>query len=323
MDALSGLLAGPRARGAFILRSVLSPPWSVRVEDAAPLSVVALAHGAAWVTPEAGAARCLSPGSVALMRGPAPYTFADTPSTPVQTVVRPGPHRTTPSGEHLREVVDLGPRTWGNDVPSDATVMLIGKYRMTGEVGNRLLRALPPVVVLPHGPQRPIDPVALLAEEVIREEPGQQVVLDRLLDLLLVTSLRAWFAQAETGAPAWYRALSDPVAGRALRHLHSDPASPWTVSALASRVGVSRATLARRFTELVGQAPIAYLADWRLDMAADLLQEPEATIEAVARQVGYASASALSTAFKRERGITPRQHRTRFRRGTATQEPPP
>lgn len=277
------------------------------MEDAAPLTVVALAHGTAWIIPDAGAVRCLSPGGIALMRGPAPYTFADMPSMPVQTVIRPGPHRMTPSSEHLREVVDLGPRTWGNDVPRDATVMLIGKYQMTGEVSHRLLRALPPVLVLTHHPQRLIGPVGLLAEEVIREEPGQQVVLDRLMDLLLVTSLREWFAQVETGAPTWYSALSDPVVGQALRHLHSDFASPWTVSALASEVGVSRATLARRFTQLVGQAPIAYLADWRPDMAADLLQEPEVTIDAVARQVGYASGSALSTAFRRERGITPQQ----------------
>ncbi|TQN31611.1 AraC-like DNA-binding protein [Haloactinospora alba] len=311
MDALSGLLAGPRARGAFMLRSILSPPWSVRVQDEAQLSIVALTLGTAWVIPEAGEPLRLRPGGVAIMRGPAPFTFADSPSTPVRVVVHPGPRRTARTGEYLRDVIDLGPRTWGNDTADDAAVMLIGKYQMTGEISRRLLRVLPSVLVLPRGPQGAAGLIELLAEEIAREEPGQQAVLDRLLDLLLVTTLRSWFAHSPAQAPTGYRALSDPVVGPALRDLHSDPARPWTVATLASRVGISRAALARRFTDLVGQPPMAYLTDWRLDLAADLLDEPEVTIDSAARQVGYSSASALSTAFKRDRGISPRQFRAR------------
>lgn len=295
-----------------MLRSILSPPWSVRVQDEAPLSIVALTLGTAWVIPEAGEALRLRPGEVAIMRGPAPFTFADSPSTPVQVVVHPGPRRTTKTGEYLRDVIDLGPRTWGSDTAADATVMLIGKYQMTGEISRRLLRALPPVLVLPRRLQRVTGLIEMLAEEVSREEPGQQAVLDRLLDLLLVTTLRSWFAHSHAQAPTGYRALSDPVIGPALRHLHNDPAHPWTVATLASRVGISRATLAHRFADLVGQPPMAYLTDWRLDLAADLLHEPEVTIDSAARQVGYSSASALSTAFKRERGSSPRELRARL-----------
>lgn len=109
-----------------------------------------------------------------------------------------------------------------------------------------------------------------------------------------------------------YRAVSDPVIGPALRHLHNDPAHPWTVAALASCVGISRAALAHRFADLVGQPPMSYLTDWRLDLAAGLLQEPEATIDSAAGQVGYSSASALSAAFKRERGISPRDLRAQL-----------
>ncbi|TDC90610.1 AraC family transcriptional regulator [Nonomuraea deserti] len=309
MDALSGLLVGPRARGAFILRSVLSPPWSVRVQDQAPLSIVALTRGTAWAIPDDGDAVRLLPGDIAIRRGPAPYTFADDPSTPVQVVIHPGPRRTTPTGEHLSEVIDLGPRTWGTGDPDRAAVMLIGKYQMSGEISHRLLRTLQPLLVLPHDAQPSSPLIGMLTEEITKEEAGQQVVLDRLLDLLLVTTLRAWFARPEAEAPAWYRALADPVIGPTLRLLHNDPAHPWTVAALAARAGVSRAGLARRFTDLVGEPPMAYLTGWRLDTAADLLHEPDTTIAAVARQVGYASASALSTAFKRERGSSPQQYR--------------
>ena len=100
------------------------------------------------------------------------------------------------------------------------------------------------------------------------------------------------------------------MVGRALRILHRDPAQPWTVAKLAAETGVSRAALARRFTELVGEPPMAYLAGWRLALAADLLREPDATVGSVARQVGYGSPFALSAAFKREHGVSPQQYRT-------------
>ena len=142
-----------------------------------------------------------------------------------------------------------------------------------------------------------------------RDEPGQEAVLDRLLDLLLIATLRTWFARPDAGAPGWYRANGDPVVGPALRMLQHNPAHPWTVASLAAEAGASRAALARRFTELVGEPPMAFLTDWRLTLAADMLLEPGATIGAVARQVGYGSPYALSTAFKRARGVSPREHR--------------
>ena len=149
----------------------------------------------------------------------------------------------------------------------------------------------------------------MLGSEIVKDEPGQEAVLDRLLDLLLIAVLRTWFARPDAEAPAWYRANGDPVVGRALRLLHNNPSHPWTVATLAAEIGVSRAALARRFTELVGEPPMTFLTGWRLALAADLLREPDATVGAVARQVGYGSPFALSTAFKRVRGISPQQHR--------------
>jgi len=151
--------------------------------------------------------------------------------------------------------------------------------------------------------------IPLLADEVVKDAPGQEAVLDRLLDLLLIAVLRAWFARPDAGTPAWYRAHSDPVVGRALRMIHNNPGHPWTVASLAAGTGVSRAALARRFTELVGEPPMRFLTGWRLAMAADLLREPDATLGSVARRVGYGSAFALSAAFKRELGVSPQEHR--------------
>jgi AraC-like DNA-binding protein len=307
VDALTSLLDGPRARGAFLLRSILNPPWSLRIQDQAPLTVVAMVRGDAWVLADEGEASRLRPGDVAVVRGPDPYTVADDPATPVQVVIHPGQRCTTPEGEDLAQAMHLGVRTWGDSLDG-STVMLTGTYQMRGEISQRLLGALPALVVLPDDAWDSAL-VPLLGEEIVKDEPGQEAVLDRLLDLLLIAVLRAWFSRPEAEVPAWYRANSDPVVGRALRMLHNNPAHPWTVADLATGTGVSRAALARRFTELVGEPPMTYLTGWRLALAADLLREPDATVAAVARQVGYGTPFALSTAFKRVRGVSPREHR--------------
>ena len=272
----------------------MDPPWSVSIEDQAPLSLVSVVSGQAWVIREGNAPVRLGPGSVAVMRGPAPYSFADDPATPVQVVIHPGQHCTTPDGQDLAQAMDLGVRSWGNS-PAGSTSMLIGTYERHSEIGRQLLSVLPPLVVMPADAwDSPLLPV--LAEEIVKDEPGQEAVLDRLLDLLLITVLRAWFARHQAQAPGWYRARSDPVVGRALRMLQNNPAQPWTVATLAGQIGVSRATLARRFAQLVGQPPMTFLTAWRLALAADLLREPGTTIGAVARQVSCNSPYALSPA---------------------------
>jgi AraC-like DNA-binding protein len=288
---------------------MLDPPWSLRIQDEAPLALVAIVEGGAWVVPDDAEAVPLRPGDVAITRGPDPYTVADDPATPPQAVIHPGERCTTPEGAELTELTYLGVRTWGTS-PEGSTIMLVGAYQVQREVGRRLLGALPAQLVLPGDAwDSPLIP--LLADEITKDDPGQEAVLDRLLDLLLIAVLRAWFARPEAEPPAWYRAHSDPVVGYALRLLQNDPARSWTVAALAAETGVSRAALARRFTELVGEPPMKFLMEWRLALAADLLREPDATIGSVAEQVGYGSPFALSTAFKRERGISPQEHRSR------------
>ncbi|WP_155544024.1 AraC family transcriptional regulator [Amycolatopsis camponoti] len=307
MDPLAALLDGPRAHGAFLLRSVLTPPWSLRIADQAPLTVVSVVRGEAWIVPDDGESVLLGEGDVAIARGPDPYLVADHPATPPQALILPGQECRTPDGGHLTAYADLGVRTWGTGGP---VVLLTGTYGMEGEISKKLLAALPTLIVL-RAADWPTPLVGLLAGEIGRDVPGQEAVLDRLLDLLLIAALRAWFDRPDTDAPAWYRAHDDPVVGQALRLLQHQPGEPWTVAKLAADTGVSRAALARRFATTVGETPMAYLAGWRLALAADLLrQQPDATIGAVAHQVGYGSAFALSAAFKREFGVSPQRYRT-------------
>ncbi|HZG90742.1 MAG TPA: AraC family transcriptional regulator [Pseudonocardia sp.] len=307
MDVLANLLDGPRGRDPFLFRVLMEPPWAVRVQDEASVGMIAVLRGTACVVPQTGEPLGLGPGAVAVIKGPDPFTLADSRATTPQVVISPGRRRTTPAGDELGPALDLGVRTWGNDPHGSASVLL-GCHQAEGEISRRLLDALPSVLVLtPPAWDTPLVP--LLAAEVGKDEPGQQAVLDRLFDLLLVAAVRAWFARPEAHAPPWYRAHSDPVVGRALRMLHDDPSRPWTVADLARAAGLSRGLFARRFAVLVGEPPMTYLTGWRLALAADLLRETGATVEAVARRVGYSDGFALSTAFKRVRGISPTQHR--------------
>jgi hypothetical protein len=104
--------------------------------------------------------------------------------------------------------------------------MLVGTYQMHGEISRRLLDALPVLLILP-GECWDVSVVALLGQDLVKDLPGQEVVLDRLLDVLVIATVRAWFARPEAQAPAWYRALNDPVVGRALRMLHNNAAHRW------------------------------------------------------------------------------------------------
>ena len=304
-----------------MIRACFEPPWSIRIEDRAPLTVMVMVRGEAWVLPDRGEGSetgvppaegrgriRLRPGDLAIARGPDPYTCADDPGTEPQALILPGAECRYPDGRSLNGSMDLGVRTWG-DRPDGSAVMLIGTYLWEGEISGRLLKALPPLLSLTADVWNcPLTPY--LMDEIVRDEPGQEVVLDRLLDLLVIAALRAWFDRPEAEPPAWYLALSDPVAGPAVRLLQDDPAHPWTVAALAAKTGVSRAALARRFTALVGEPPMTYLTGWRLALAADRLRDTDDTIGAIARQVGYGSAFALSTAFKRVYGVSPQDWRT-------------
>jgi AraC-like DNA-binding protein len=306
MDGLAGLLDGPRARGAFLLRCLLDAPWAIRLEDEAPLSVTAVVRGHLWVRPDGEKPVRLEAGDVVVWVGSDHWTIADDPATEPSVVIHPGQVCTTVDGHRVEEEMHQGVRSWGNSAVGE-TVLLTGVYLLEGEVSRRLLRSLPRTIVL-RSDELDTPLVALLATEVVRDAPGQDAVLDRLLDLLLITLLRTWMGRPDSDPPAWYAAQADAVVGPALRLMQHHPEHPWTVAELARTAGVSRAGFARRFSDLVGEPPMSFLTDWRISLAADLLLEPDATIASVARQVGYATPFALSAAFKRERGLSPRDH---------------
>ncbi|MEV0951890.1 AraC family transcriptional regulator [Promicromonospora sp. NPDC050249] len=298
MDSFGDLFRGMRAQGSLFGSSTLSPPWALDFVDGAPLTLCAVISGAGWIVTEGHPPVELRAGETAVVRGPAPFLFVDEVGTTAEPVA---------CGEHCAVPEQGGTRYrrgW-NDCGEGATTLVVGAYPVSGEISRRLLDALP--VVLRVGAGGASDAVLdHLAAEVATDIPGQQVVLDRLLDWLLVCAVRDYFDRPDGEPPAWYAAQRDPVVGDALRLLHAEPAAPWSVATLAARTGVSRSTLAKRFADLVGEPPLTYLTGWRMTLAADLLTEREsATVAEVARVVGYSDPFAFSVAFKRVRGVSP------------------
>ncbi|MDQ0384389.1 AraC-like DNA-binding protein [Streptomyces sp. DSM 42143] len=301
MDPLSSLLSGIRAEGSVVSHAVLTAPWSIRFTDDAPLTMVSVLRGGGTLLLSDGTERAVGVGDTAIVRGPAPFRLVDGP-TPLDR-----PHTEyeiacfTPDAECTGQ--ELGGIRWGTD-PDGATALIVGAYRASGHRHERLLRALPPVLVI----NEDVEVCAWLetaAADAARLTAGSQALMDRLLDWALVCTLRNWFDEAGADAPSWYRGLADPVLGPALQAFHGRPAEPWTVASLARQAGVSRALFAKRFTELMGRPPLAYLTECRMADAEALLTDTDLSIAQIAKSVGYADAFGFSAAFKRHKGRSP------------------
>ncbi|MET0898467.1 MAG: AraC family transcriptional regulator [Mycobacterium sp.] len=304
MDVFDDLIRGVRAHGSLFGSTALSAPWALHFVDGAPLTLCTVLGGSGWIVPSEGPPEPLRAYETVVVRGPTTFTFVDELDTRAEPVAC-GEFCATPEQGGTRHR-----RGWHDGgTAGGATTLIVGAYPVSGEISRRLMDALPVVLRVDAGGTG--DPVLdHLAAEVAVDAPGQQVVLDRLLDWMLVCTLREWFDRPGGEPPAWWAAQRDPVAGDALRLLHAEPAAPWTVSSLADRIGVSRSTLAKRFSDLVGEPPLTYLTRWRMTLAADLLIEQKAaTIADIAGTVGYSDPFGFSAAFKRIRGVNPSEFR--------------
>ncbi|WP_328392129.1 AraC family transcriptional regulator [Nocardia sp. NBC_00416] len=304
MDPLSNLLGGIRAEGAVLTHAVLEAPWTIRFADGAPLTMVTVLRGGGTLLLPDGAERRISVGDTAIVRGPEPFLLADRADS-VDL-----PHEEYEIACFTTDAeceASLGSGRWGND-PAGETALIVGAYRASGRRHERLLRAVPPVLVVSDD----VEVCAWMetvAADAAKRPAGAQALMDRLLDWALVCTLRDWFEGQNTDAPGWYRGPADPVVGPALAAMHRQPAAGWTVASLASESGVSRALFARRFTEVMGQSPLAYLTECRMDDAEELLADRRLTVAQVAKAVGYADAFGFSAAFKRHRGVRPSDFR--------------
>ena len=147
--------------------------------------------------------------------------------------------------------------------------------------------------------------VRQLLTEVDTLRPGSREMLGRMMEMLFFEMLRRYVGRLPQGSAGWLGALTDPLVGRSLPLIHTDPMREWTVEQLASAAGTSRSVLAERFKTVLGQPPMQYLAGWRLQLATHLLRDGSRSIAEVAGEVGYESEAAFNRAFKRHLGMPP------------------
>jgi len=283
---------------------VLGAPWTIRFADRAPLTMVTVLRGGGTLLLADGAECRIGVGDTAIVRGPEAFLLADHADS-VDLPHEEYEIACFAADAECEAGLDGG--RWGND-PAGETALIVGAYRASGRRHERLLRAVPPVLVVSDDAEVCAWMESVAADAAARPA-GAQALMDRLLDWALVCTLRSWFEGQDTEAPGWYRGPADPVVGPALDAMHGRLAAGWTVASLASEARVSRALFARRFTEVMGRSPLAYLTECRMDEAEELLADRSLTVAQVAKAVGYADAFGFSAAFKRHRGLRPSDFR--------------
>jgi AraC-like DNA-binding protein len=313
MDALTAVLAVAGVRGTVAATLDAAEPWGLALDAVPGAAFHAVTDGLAWLRIAGRPDTRLMPGDVVLLPTGIAHVLASAPGAGTMPFDHAAAERALAAGESLR--LGTGP---------GQTRVLCASYRQDPAVTVPLLTLLPDVLHIPaRQAGTALDAtLRLLASEISQPQPGAAAVLDRIVDILLVQLLRAWLATdpARPRTPSWLSALTDPVAGPALAVLHTQPGRDWTIPSLAAAIGVSRATLARRFPAQVGCTPAAYLTRWRMDLAAVRLRDTDDTVGAVARSLGYTSEYAFNRAFTRDRRIPPGRYRTHSR---AAQPGPP
>lgn len=301
MDPLVDVLDLSRVRGALLCNVHATAPWGLDVPGTGDASVHAVSSGTAWLRVKGYEPMQLMPGDVFLLPAGSGYRLSSKPDGPCQPFDQQLKERMTPERD-----LTIG----GGGARS---VFLCAGYDYDLDVAQPLMSLLPTVMHVPADPVRArgVAPlVDMLAREVDERGPGSRAAAARLLDLLLIEAIRHWVQHdPDAGGPSWLAALRNPTIAKTLALLHARPAEAWTLERLAGEVHLSRATLARRFSQEVGEPPLAYLTRWRMHLAAGRLKHSSDTVEMIAREVGYTSEHAFNRAFARHSGSPPGRYR--------------
>lgn len=172
---------------------------------------------------------------------------------------------------------------------------------------NPLIATLPRLMHLPGngGNAWSEQFVRLAAMESTSRRAGSEALLERLSEMMFVDAVRRHADSMPEQSTGWLAGLRDRFVGRAMALMHENPAAAWTLDDLGKQVGLSRSALHERFVELIGQPPMQYLTNWRMQLASRLLRDTQSSVAAIALEVGYDSEAAFARAFKRLVGTPP------------------
>ncbi|AXQ29242.1 AraC family transcriptional regulator [Solimonas sp. K1W22B-7] len=296
MDTLSLILDDIRLKGAVFRQYELVSPWVLRLQTPGLASFHIVTRGQAWLLREGAAPLALQLGDLVLLPGGIDHRVQDSPesSAPIRDLL---PDLDRPSG----------------DVPSfsggSGTSLLSGYFRFEVELARPLMTALPPLLHLRSlGSSPPLwlrAGLEFIADEFSQPRPARQAIVNRVADILLMEFLRHHVESLPEGSGNWLLALRDQSLSAALAAMHREPQRAWTVPELSDLACLSRSAFAERFTQVLGQPPLAYLTEHRMRLAAWQLRSGSQTVARIAEASGYGSETAFSQAFKRAYGASP------------------
>lgn len=303
MDLLSQMLTLIRLLGELVFTAELTAPWALQFAPGRAYFHV-VTQGSLIVQADDAPPIHASAGDLLMIPHGRGHLIAD----------RLGP-APVPVSQLLAEqsTVDrLVLRHGGN---GDFSQVIVGQFRFEHQNLPAIMAALPPAIHIRKSDSATAGWLEGLAHFLLVESqtpnPGASLMISRLIDLMVIRTLRTWAMAEETRGSGWLGALGDARISRALTAIHDDPFRRWSVAELAGIAGMSRSSFAERFGLLVGEAPLHYQNRWRLTLAVDLLQQPDARVGDVARRIGYDSDAAFSRAFKAMFGYAPVEARLR------------
>lgn len=314
MDALSEALNSVRMTGAIFFDAVCTAPWGFAVptmERVAPILAPGterlvgyhlVVEGIARVRLEDGTEIPISAGDITIF-----------PHGDAHTVSNGAPSAMTDSGASIASFLAGELDTFRVEGGGETTRFVCGYFGCERHAARLFLAGLPPMIQLNvRG-----DAAGAWLESSIRHllgeaasgRPGRTVLLSKMAEALFIETLRRYMEQLPPEQTGWLAGARDPVVGDVLALLHRKPCHPWTLAELAGAAGSSRSVIADRFARFLGEPPLTYLARWRLQLAARLLQTTQKNILQVAFDTGYESEASFNRAFKREFGLPPAQYR--------------
>jgi AraC-like DNA-binding protein len=311
-DPLGEALHFLRMSGAFYCRSELSAPWGLTLP---PMPGYMWFHAptSGQVVLESLDAdeQLLRPGDFALVPHGEGHVLRSDAGTDAPGILELEREQVSDRYEILRH---------GGGGPS--MILICGAVRFDHPAARNLVEILPAAIHLEGAgstqPEWMQATLRLMAAEARQLRPGGEAVITRLADILVVQAIRAWLETDPAAQTGWLGALQDKQVGRAIALIHREPAKAWTVASLARELAMSRSAFAARFTELVGEPVMHYVARWRMQVALGSLRDEGATVGQLANQLGYRSEAAFARAFKRVMGVPPGAVR---RRPTRTPTP--
>jgi AraC-like DNA-binding protein len=301
MDVLTDVLNTLELKGWLSSRRELTPPWRYDFAASKDSMFHVLGFGGAYLHIEGEAEPIrVEDGDVVLFPTGHPHALYDDPTSPLTRLVRLDYN--AQRGHHVVYGEGEGPKP----------LLLCGAFHFEYPHDFPLLQRLPKLIHISGAQVRMdqgfADLVRFIARESASQQPGAQVMLRRLTELLFIQVIRLWIDQQAEVSVGWVGALRDQPLSVALGLIHQSPEYRWTVQELAEAAALSRSAFSARFTELVGEPPMIYLTRWRMLKATRLLKN-EVRMETIAELLGYKSEVAFRKAFKREIGIPPAQYR--------------